>query len=140
VFDVFYNERLTEWKKFRDSLETSATPLEDTVKLWSRAPFVSSFLNPSDSLSWPGPWKLIIDNKFDRLAIILGMCYTLQLTARFMSSRFEIYKPIAEKDYEEEYYLRVDDHVLNLVYGEVLPFRDLDPNQTHIIWHSSVKK
>ena len=46
MFDLYDNDRLIKWKQFRDSIETSQTPLEDVAHLWSRAPFVSSYLNP----------------------------------------------------------------------------------------------
>lgn len=140
MFNLYRNDRLNEWKRFRDSIESSQTPLKDVVNLWSLAPFVSSYLDPYEPSQWPDPWHLVLDNKLDELAIVLGMLYTLQLTDRFMKSRFEIHMPAANNNPEKEYYLRVDDHVLNLEYKEVLPVSRLDKIQTNIIWSSFTKK
>ena len=80
VFDSYGTDRLTKWKQFRDSLETSATPLEDVAELWSHAPFVSPYLDPQNPAEWPDPWHLILDLRLDDLAIALGMLYTIKLT------------------------------------------------------------
>ena len=91
MFNLYGNERLTSWKQFRDTLEISTSPFEDVAELWSHAPFVSAFINPHTSESWPDPWHLIIDGKFDDLAIVLGMLYTLKLTKRFADAEFVIH-------------------------------------------------
>lgn len=111
MFNVYDTERLIEWKKLRDSLETSQTPFDDLMQLWRSAPFVNPFLNPNDPKSWPDPWRLILDGKFDNLAICLGMLYTVKLTQRFMASTFEIHMSINEKD--TDYYLKINDVFLN---------------------------
>ncbi len=80
MFDLHGTERLIEWKKFRDSLETDESPLIRVADLWSKAPFVNSYLNPKNPTEWPDPWQLILDLKLDDLAICLGMLYTIKLT------------------------------------------------------------
>jgi hypothetical protein len=121
VFNSSSNERLAEWKRFRDTLETSNNPLEEVAELWSHAPFVSDFLDPQDSNSWPDPWHLILDGRFDDLAIVLGIMYTLQLTQRFMTSHFEIHMSIVSQNKSPNYWLVVDGkYVLNYHYKEVV--------------------
>lgn len=120
MFDLDGIERLTEWKRFRDQLETSEDPLAQCAAFWARAPFVSHYLDPKDAGSWPDPWQLILDSKYDNLAIALGMLYTLQLTTRFMASDFQIYMTSNREKNDREFYLLIDDtHVLNLDYGAV---------------------
>ena len=68
-------------------------------------------MNPEDSDSWPDPWHLIIDGKFDDLAITLGILYTLKLTERFIGSNFEIHMAI-EKEKEIFYFLIMDKKVV----------------------------
>jgi len=120
VFDLYGIERLTAWKSFRDKLEECDRPLDLCAEFWARAPFVNQYLDPYDPASWPDPWRLVLDSKFDDLAISLGMLYTLRLTDRFMKSRFEIYMITAEDPKNKNYFLIVDDtSVLNLKYGSV---------------------
>lgn len=109
MFNCYDNERLVEWKRFRDSLETSQTPFDDVINFWSHAPFVANYLDPDDSGSWPDPWHLIIDGKFDDLAICLGMLYTLQLTQRFMLTKYEIHMSIGTECKDPLYLLKIDD-------------------------------
>lgn len=134
MFDLHSSERLTYWKKFRDSLETSKTPFEDVSNLWGMAPFVSQYLDYSNPKSWPDPWHLIIDGKFDDLAICLGMLYTLQLTQRFMDSKFEIHMSMQLDNKKNNFFLIVNnENVLNYEYRAVLNYSEIENVQTNLI-------
>ena len=134
MFDLHGTDRLTEWKRFRDSIETSDTPFEDVALFWSRAPFVSPYLNYQKPNEWPDPWHLILDNRLDDLAITLGIMYTIKLTQRFMDSLCEIHM-LPEED--NKTFLVVDKkHVLNYEYRLVAGVENIDSVQTNIIWSS----
>jgi hypothetical protein len=136
VFDLNETDRLKKWKEFRNNLENSATPFEDVALLWSNAPFVNDFLNPLDNQTWPDPWRLIIDNRFDELGIVLGMCYTLQLTERFKSSRYEIHMSMPNLKRERKFFLVVDNGiVLNWTPRAVSKLDDITVSLTKI-WQS----
>ena len=138
MFDASSNERLAKWKQFRDTLENSNSPLEDVAEFWSHAPFVSNFLDPQNPNSWPDPWHLIIDGRFDDLAIALGMLYTLQLTQRFIGSCFEIHMSIVSSNKQSEYWLVVDKlYALNYHYKEVVAVERIANVPTTIIYASS---
>lgn len=138
VFDSYGTDRLTKWKQFRDSLETSATPLEDVAELWSHAPFVSPYLNPQNSSEWPDPWHLVLDSHLDELAIVLGMLYTIKLTRRFMNTHCEIHTSMLLNKKEPAYLLIVDNkHVLNLEYNTVVDVEELKRFSTSMIWSKS---
>ena len=133
MFDLNETNKLQQWKNFRNSLEVSSTAFEDVAQFWSRAPFVSNYLDPFDSKSWPDPWQLIINNKFDDLGIVLGMCYTLQLTERFKGNKFEIHMSMFQLKKDWRYMLLIDDNtVLNWNYGSVTNFNEIDANLTKI--------
>lgn len=135
MFDLYGCERLIEWKKFRDSLETSTTPFHDVAEFWSRAPFVNSFLDPKDSSNWPDPWHLILDGKFDDLAISLGMLYTVKLTRRFMTSQCEIHNGVFLKTFDVRYPLIVDrQYVLNLEYKNVVQMEKMGLMETNLLF------
>ena len=138
VFDSYGTDRLTKWKQFRDSLETSATPLEDVAELWSHAPFVSAYLDPQNPNEWPDPWHLILDSRLDELAIVLGMLYTIKLTRRFMDIHCEIHTSTLLNKKEAAYLLIVDNkHVLNLEYNTVVDVEELKRFNTSMIWSKS---
>ncbi len=132
MFNLYGNERLIEWKRFRDSLETSQTPFEDVASFWANAPFVNPHLNPNNSSEWPDPWHLVLDGDLDDLAICLGMLYTLKLTQRFIGSKFEIHMSMLP---EIKYFLVVDNtHVLNLEYKSVVEIEKIKKLKTKLIW------
>ena len=133
MFDLNETNKLQQWKNFRNSLEVSSTAFEDVAQFWSRTPFVSNYLDPFDSKSWPDPWQLILNNKFDDLGIVLGMCYTLQLTERFKDNKFEIHMSMSQLKKDWRYVLLIDDiTVLNWNYGSVANFDEINSNLTKI--------
>lgn len=139
MFDLHDTQRLTFWKQFRDTLETSDTPFDDVAKFWSLAPFVSPFLDHSNPESWPDPWHLVLDNKLDDLAICLGMLYTLQLTQRFIGCQYEIHMSMLPDEKENRFFLVIDKkNVLNYVYGASVDFDQIKDVQTSLIY--TVKK
>lgn len=135
MFDLRSNERLNYWKQFRDKLETSSNPLQDVIDLWTKAPFVSPYLDPFNPKSWPDPWHLVIDGKYDDLAICLGMLYTLKLTQRFYNAECEIHMSIGEEKKDRCFFLVVDhSRVLNYDYGKISKIKDLPTMQTNTLW------
>jgi hypothetical protein len=135
VFDCYDQDRLAAWKQFRDTLETSKTPFEDVAELWSRAPFVSPYLNYQNPDSWPDPWHLILDSRLDELAIALGMLYTIKLTERFANTQCDVYrvKELSAKEYS--YVLVVDNqYVLNYEYNRVVDLSSLDGLNPDLVW------
>lgn len=86
-----YEDRLVEWKNFRDAIETSQTPIEDTIEFWSEAPISSIATDPYNQETWPDPWQMIEENIFCPFVKILAICYTLQLTERFSGTEPEIH-------------------------------------------------
>lgn len=134
MFNLYGIDRLTEWRNFRDQLETSTTPFNDVAELWANAPFVSPYLDPKSPKTWPDPWHLVIDNRLDDLAITLGMLYTLSLTERFKAAEFEV-REIDERD--PHYILLVNHHdILNLEYRRVTTIDSVNLEGSNIIWSS----
>ena len=121
MFDSFGNERLIKWKDFRQRLELSDDPLLEVSQFWSKAPFVNLFIDPNTPSTWPDPWHLVLDNRYDDLAIALGMLYTIKLTQRFIDSDFEIHMSMPEQKKSQKFFLVVDKkHVLNYEYASVI--------------------
>ena len=135
MFNLYGNERLTEWKRFRDSLESCSDPLTRVAELWATAPFVNPYIDPNNPNEWPDPWHLVLDSKLDELAISLGMLYTIKLTQRFMDSNCEIHKSMLPNNLEPSFYLVVDQqHVMNYEPRIVHSIAVLDKVQTNTLW------
>ena len=135
MFDQYGTSRLTEWKEFRNKLELSNSPLEDVAEFWGNAPFINPYLNPTNPTEWPDPWHLILDNRYDDLAITLGMLYTIKLTQRFMKANCEIHTSMLPNEKSPKYFLVVDhSKVLNLEYKNVVDFDKLGDIQTNMVW------
>ena len=136
MFDLRTEERLQAWRDFRNSIEVSDTPLQDVDQFWAKAPYSSKVIDPYYVASWPDPWKLVINNHYDLLAITLGMCYTLTLTARFNGVKCELYTSVDSKE-DPRYMCVVDNkHVLNLHHGTVATNNEMPPNAI-LLWDSS---
>lgn len=134
MFNLYGTERLTEWREFRNKLETSNNPFQEVASFWSRAPFVSPYLNPNNPSDWPDPWHLILDDRYDELAIALGMLYTIKLTQRFMNTKCEIHTSLLPEEKTPRYLLIVEDKVLNLEYNSVVDLKDFNNFKTNMIW------
>lgn len=137
MFNLHGTPRLAEWKKFRDKLETSQEPFKEVAEFWYFAPFVSHYLDPGDVDSWPDAWHLILSDKLDALAIVLGMYYTLKLTQRFSKTKYEIHMSMFTNKDRDFWLLIDDDIVLKSFSKDVLCIKDLSDKKTNIIWSES---
>lgn len=113
MFDLRGNERLTEWRRIRNEINNSEDPYQLVLEVWKRAPLVNQYLDPEYPDSWPDPWHLILDNRYDDLALALGIVYTLGLSERFMTSTFEIHMSISE---EENFFVVTDQKTIDVSY------------------------
>lgn len=86
------DERLSDWREFRKSLEDSPNPLLAVVEFWSQAPFIpfNHKVDPYNQRAWPTPWEIIIENKYDDFTRALMMGWTLKCTERFSKSDIQI--------------------------------------------------
>lgn len=105
---------LDEWVNLRKTLEISETPHYDVVAYFSKKPKVKIYTDPYDDTTWPTPWELIVENTYCPFNIILGICYTLQLTKRFNSISPEIHIAFDINQKTVYYLLQVE----NLLFGQ----------------------
>lgn len=135
MFDLKKDEKIKAWREFRDSLEASQDPVSDVAHFWGKAPYVSDYLNPYNPKSWPDPWKLVINDRYDLLAISLGICYTFELTERFSESNKKVYMSI-DPGKETRFVSVIDDqHVLNLHHGFKTTIENL-PQNSILLWEN----
>ena len=81
VFQQNYDTRLRSWYELRTKIEKFdiETKCVITDRFWQQAPLVNHHLHILDTLSWPDPWELLVENTYCEVARALGMCYTLLL-------------------------------------------------------------
>lgn len=103
--------RLTAWYNLRQQLETSSEPFKEVTSYFLRLPRVKVYTDPYDSTTWPTPWELIDENEYCEFNIILGICFTLQLTERFKNINPKINVAIDNRNKTVYYLLIVDDKV-----------------------------
>lgn len=128
MFDKKYDDRLRAWSEFRNSLESSNDPIQDTINFYNRAPLVSISVDPYDESTWFEPWDLLHENTYCSFSIILGIAYTLQLTARFSDAHFEIHICTNREESEVKYLLYIDNLVIGYRRDRAVDAKDLPQN------------
>jgi hypothetical protein len=92
MFNKSTDERLSDWSNFRKELDTLNDPLTELAKFWNNAPLVihNHKIDPYNPKSWPTPWDLIVENKYDDFTVALMMAYTLKLTKKYSNDTIEV--------------------------------------------------
>ena len=92
MFHKSTDERLSAWSEFRKELDTLDDPLTALAKFWNNAPMVihNHKIDPYNPKSWPTPWELIVENKYDDFTLALMMAYTLKLTKTHNDDKIEV--------------------------------------------------
>lgn len=92
MFKLPIDDRLSSWSNFRRELDHSFSPLEDVWEFWKSAPYVphNNKIDPYYQDSWPSPWQIIVDNKYDDFTKALMIGWTLKLSDRFKNSSIEL--------------------------------------------------
>ena len=125
ITDRLQNTRLTTWYKFRQQLEESSDPFLDVAKFFLRLPRVKFYTDPYDRERWPTAWELISENEYCEFNLILGMCYTLQLTERFKNSHATINVAIDTINKVVYYLLKIEDKVYGYADEEWIAVSEL---------------
>ncbi len=104
-------KNLTAWYNLRQHLETAENPFTDVANFFLKLPRVKIYTDPYDDSTWPTPWELMSENEFCKFNLILGLCYTLQLTERFKKSQPKINVAIDKINKTVYYLLFIEDKV-----------------------------
>ena len=127
MFDKDFDSRLATWAKFRETLETTRDPIQDTIDFFNPAPLVNIQTDPYTPSSWPDPWELIKENTYCSFVKILAICYTLQLTEVLSVEDFEIHITHDNKKSSTYYLLYVGDRVVGFKENTHVSKKDI-PN------------
>ena len=134
------NDRLTQWKEFRHKL--TDLPLDQAVvevnELWSTAPFVTYYLDPSDSKSWPDPWTLLAENYYCDVAKSLGIIYTIYFTShKHVPLEFRTYYDYKEKVRYNLAWIDQGKYILNYYPYEIVNTELVEEKKLQLIYQYS---
>lgn len=92
MFEKNVDDRLSSWAEHRAQLNYSEDPLAEVWEFWRHAPYIpyNNKVDPYYRQSWPSPWELIVDNKYDDFTKAVMIAWTLKLTKKFENSQLEI--------------------------------------------------
>jgi len=125
MFSDNFEQRLAAWHDFREQLEAHITPIQAVIDLYKHAPRVTINCDPWDRNTWLDPWELLKENEYCEYCILLGICYTLQLTDKFKNSTIEIHICVDRQNSERHYLLYVDDVVIGYDMNTYIDKHDL---------------
>ena len=128
MFSKSPDERLSEWKSLRDSLDTVSDPLEMVAEFWGKAPLIpyNHLVDQYNPKSWPTPWEIIVDNKYDDFTLGMMIGYTLKLTKKFSNSRIEVRTMVDENRTRLYNLVYIDDNtVLNYDKWKAIKAQDI---------------
>lgn len=123
MFNFDVDDRLAAWSNLRKQVNQSSDPLSDIAQFWMTTPFVghNPNIDPYYQASWPTPWEIIVENKYDDFTKAIMIGYTILLTDRFKNSSVQIQTLVDENKKKLYNVVCVDNtSVLNYVDGEVV--------------------
>jgi hypothetical protein len=134
------NDRLAQWKDFRHAL--SDLPIESAIEelnnLWSTAPYVTYYLDPSDSKTWPDPWTLLAENYYCNVAKSLGILYTIYFTGhRNMALDLRVYYDYKDKTKHCVAWLDNGKYILNYWPYKIVNTKQIEEKQLHLLYQYS---
>ena len=113
------DDRLSSWAELRNNLETSENPFQDTWDFWCQAPFIpyNNKIDPYHYQSWPNPWSIIVDNRYDDFTKVIMIAWTLKLTNRFQDSNITI-QTLVDKQKSTQYNVVIIDEEWVINYSD----------------------
>ena len=134
------NDRLAQWKDFRHDL--SRLPIESAVeelnRMWSSAPFVTYYLDPSDPTNWPDPWTLLAENYYCNVAKSLGILYTIYFTShRNVALDLRVYYDYKDKERYTVACLDDGKYILNYWPYEIVNTKLVEEKQMQLLYRYS---
>jgi hypothetical protein len=104
MFKLPIDDRLSSWAQHRAHLNNSTSPFEDVWEFWQKAPYIpyNNKIDPYHRASWPSPWEIIVDNKYDDFTKAVMIAWTLKLTTKFNKSVIEV-KTYVDKQGSKQY-------------------------------------
>lgn len=142
MWNLRVNDRLAAWKDLRH--EISDLPLKSAVvklnEVWSPAPVVTYYLDPSTPKTWPDPWTLLAENYWCDLAKALGILYTIYFTShKTVDLELRIYYDYKDKERYNAVFLDQGKYVLNYYPYEIVNTEYIESKQLTLLYQYSTQ-
>jgi len=126
MFNLSTEDKLSSWAMFRSSLEDSDDPLLDVFNFWKSAPFIpyNKNIDPYNKKTWPTPWEIIAENKYDDFTRAIMMAYSIKYTQRFNNSVIEV-RTLVDKNRNHCYNVVCIDSKWAIDDGGVIPLNSI---------------
>ena len=134
------NDRLSQWKDFRHNLGNLPLPdaLYNLNQLWSTAPFVTYYLDPSDPTNWPDPWTLLAENYYCDVAKSLGILYTIYFTShKNIPIELRTYHDFKEKNRYNVVWIGNGKYILNYYPFEIVNTKQIEEKKLDLLYRYS---
>jgi hypothetical protein len=128
MFNLDVDDRLAAWSNLRKQVNQSREPLLDIANFWKDPPFVghNPNIDPYYQASWPTPWEIVVENKYDDFTRAIMIGYTILLTDRFKDSEVQIQTLVDEEGKKLYNIVYVDNTwALNYQDGEVVSVNNI---------------
>jgi hypothetical protein len=117
MFNQTIDDRLSLWAQHRAQLTNSVSPFEDVWEFWKHAPYIpyNNKIDPFHKASWPSPWEIIVDNKYDDFTKAVMIAWTLKLTDKFNKSVIEVRSYVDNKGSKQYNVVCVEGWAINYI-------------------------
>ena len=142
MWNLRTNDRLSEWKDFRHKISDLplAQALTEINQLWSTAPYVTYYLDPSEPNSWPDPWTLLAENYYCDVAKALGILYTIYFSShKQIDMQLRLYYDYKDKDRYNVVWLDNGKYILNYWPYEIVNTEQVEEKQLQLLYQYSSK-
>ena len=135
------NDRLAQWKDFRHKLDK--LPIESAItelnNMWSTAPFVNYYLDPSEPNTWPDPWTLLAENYWCDVAKALGIVYTIYFTShKQVPLEIRVYYDYKEKSRYTVAWIDNGKYILNYWPYEIVNTEQVEKKDLHLLYQYTI--
>ena len=119
MFDLDVDDRLSAWSELRKHIDTSQDPFRAVTEFWMQTPFIAHNhkIDPFYQASWPTPWEIIVENKYDDFTKAVMIGYTILLTEKFKNSDVQI-KTLVDTQFKRLYNIVCVDNTWVLNYDD----------------------
>ena len=92
MFKKPLEERLSDWFHLRSEIDQTDDPYNKNIEFWNQAPMVpyNHTVDQYNKKSWPTPWEIIANNRYDDFTLALMLAYSLKLTNKFSNSLIKV--------------------------------------------------
>ena len=138
---MFYSrpeQKILEWREFRNQLTRWPDDIEAVANKWATAPLSSGYLTYENTKLWPDAWTLINEGVFCDISVALGMFYTLYYSnySQKDTMKIECYKLTDRHEIVNLVNLEYGKYMLNWSVGEAVNILSLGalPKPMHTIF------